>query len=287
MSFYLTAVLLGLGFAALALGIFLTMRIFNIPDITTDGSFTLGGAVTAVMLSNDADLPFVFVIVFLCGAAAGSLTAIIHTKLKVNALLAGILVMTALYSVNLSIMGRSNIPLMNTDKLFLSSDSISDQIMTLTVFAILLWLVLSWILRTDFGLAMRATGNNESMIRALGVNTDKIKIIGIALANGLIALSGFLVTQIQGYADINMGVGIVILGLGSVMIGEIIVRKARTISLHLLAAIAGSIIFRLILAFALSLGIDALYLKLVVSALVLLAISLPNIPLGKAIRRTV
>jgi putative tryptophan/tyrosine transport system permease protein len=286
MSFYLTAVLLGLGFASLGLGIFLTMRIFNIPDITTDGSFTLGGAVTAVMMTSDMSLPLIFVVVFLCGALAGSATGLIHTKLKVNALLAGILVMTALYSVNLGIMGRSNIPLMNAGGLL--QETLSSQITILLVFALLLWLVLSWLLKTDFGLTMRAAGNNESMIRALGVNTDKIKIIGIALANGLIALSGFLVTQIQGFADINMGAGIVILGLGSVMIGEIAVKGFRNagISMHLLAAIAGSIIFRLILAFALSLGIDALYLKLVVSALVLVAISIPNIPLGKALRRT-
>jgi putative ABC transport system permease protein len=287
MSFYLTAILLGLGFASLALGIFLTMRIFNIPDITTDGSFTLGGAVTAVMFSNNVSIPLVFVAVFLCGAAAGSITGLIHTKLKVNALLAGILVMTALYSVNLSIMGRSNIPLMNAASL--SQETMSGQLLTLMIFSVLLWLILSWLLKTDFGLTMRATGNSESMIRALGVNTDKIKIIGIALANGLIALSGFLITQVQGFADINMGVGIVILGLGSVMIGEIIARvfRSTSITLHLFCAIAGSIVFRLILAFALSLGIDAMYLKLLVSALVLLAISIPNIPLGKAIRRSV
>jgi putative tryptophan/tyrosine transport system permease protein len=287
MNFYLTAVLLGLGFASLALGIFLTMRIFNIPDITTDGSFTLGGAVTAVMMTSDTNMWGIFPVVFLCGALAGSVTGLIHTKLKVNALLAGILVMTALYSVNLSIMGRSNVPLMNATGLL--QQTLSSQIVILLVFALLLWLVLTWLLKTDFGLTIRATGNNESMIRALGVNTDKIKIIGIALANGLIALSGFLVTQVQGYADINMGVGIVILGLGSVMIGEIVAKGFRNagISLHLLAAIVGCIIFRLILAFALSLGIDAMYLKLVVSALVLLAISIPNIPMGKAIRRTV
>jgi putative ABC transport system permease protein len=287
MSFYLTAVLLGLGFAALALGIFLTMRIFNIPDITTDGSFTLGGAVTAVMLTNGQPTPFVFVVVFLSGAIAGCVTGLIHTRLKVNALLAGILVMTALYSVNLSIMGRSNIPLMNAGGL--QAAGLWQQVLMLSIMAALLWLVMSWLLKTDFGLTMRATGNNESMIRALGVNTDRVKITGIALANGLIALSGFLITQVQGFADINMGVGIVILGLGSVMIGEIIARLlgSSSVAVHLFCAIAGSIIFRLILAFALSLGIDALYLKLVVSVLVLAAISIPNIPLGKALRRTV
>ena len=283
MSFYLSAISLGLGFASLALGIFISMRIFNIPDITTDGSFTLGGAVTAILLSNHVALPFVIVIAFLSGAVAGSITGIIHTMLKVNALLAGILVMTALYSINLSIMGRSNIPLINLPTIFNSISFIHDdllqQLLVLASFSILLWILFTWILKTDFGLAMRATGNNEHMIRALGTNTDRMKIIGLALANGLTALSGFLITQIQGFADINMGIGIVILGLGSVMIGEIFLKLFRVnkISIHLLGVIIGSIVFRLILAFALSIGIDALYLKLVVAVFVLIVVSIPNL----------
>ena len=283
MNFYLSAILLGLGFASLALGIFISMRIFNIPDITTDGSFTLGGAVTSVLLANHTSLPLTLLIAFSCGAAAGAITGFIHTKLKVNALLAGILVMTALYSVNLSIMERSNIPLINVNTIFDSfsfiSDSTSRQLIVLVSFSLLLWLAVSWLLKTDFGLAMRATGNNENMIRSLGVNTDRMKITGLALANGLTALSGFLITQIQGFADINMGIGIVILGLGSVMIGEIILKAVRVnkITWHLLGVIGGSIIFRLILAFALSIGIDALYLKLVVALFVLVVVSIPNL----------
>ncbi len=283
MNFYLSAILLGLGFASLALGIFISMRIFNIPDITTDGSFTLGGAVTAILISEHTSLPLVLLVVFLCGALAGSITGIIHTKLKVNALLAGILVMTALYSVNLSIMGRSNIPLIDVNTIFnqvsFISDQTSQQLVVLVSFSILAWLIVSRLLKTDFGLAMRATGNNENMIRALGVNTDRMKIIGLALANGLIALSGFLITQIQSFADINMGIGIVILGLGSVMIGEIFLKLFRIhkIGWHLLGVILGSIVFRLILAFALSIGIDALYLKLVVAVFVLIVVSIPNL----------
>ena len=283
MNFYLSAILLGLGFASLALGIFITMRIFNIPDITTDGSFTLGGAVTAVLLSNHTAVPVVLPVVFICGAAAGSITGFIHTKLKVNALLAGILVMTALYSVNLSIMGRSNIPLLNVSTVFnlvpFIQDSTSQQVIVLSSFVVLLWGFVSWLLKTDFGLAMRATGNNENMIRSLGVNSDRMKMTGLALANGLIAVSGFLITQIQGFADINMGIGIVILGLGSVMIGEIFLHAIRltNITWHLLGVISGSIVFRLILAFSLSIGIDALYLKLVVAVFVLIVVSVPNL----------
>jgi putative ABC transport system permease protein len=281
--FYLTAILLGLGFASLALGIFISMRIFNIPDITTDGSFTLGGAVTAVMLVHHVSIPVIFISAFISGALAGAITGVIHTRLKVNALLAGILVMTALYSINLAVMGRSNIPLMDLSSVFsiagvLQNDQL-QQLLILFIFVLIIWQLISRLLKTDFGLAMRATGNNENMIRALGVNSNRMKIIGLGLANGLTALSGFLITQIQGFADINMGIGIVILGLGSVMIGEIFSKsfQIRSIGIQLLFVIAGSIVFRLLLAFALSIGIDALYLKLVVAIFVLLIVSIPNL----------
>jgi putative ABC transport system permease protein len=283
MGFYLTAVLLGLGFASLAIGIFISMRIFNIPDITTDGSFTLGGAVTAIMLVQHISLPVIFISVFLAGAAAGAITGMIHTRLKVNALLAGILVMTALYSINLSVMQRSNIPLMDVTSVFSSlsifQNELSQQFFVLIIFVVIIWQLISRLLKTDFGLAMRATGNNESMIRALGVNSNRMKIIGLGLANGLTALSGFLITQIQGFADINMGIGIVILGLGSVMIGEIFSKafKIQSIAMQLVFVIAGSIIFRLLLAFALSIGVDPVYLKLVVALFVLIVVSIPNL----------
>lgn len=282
MNFYLTAILLGLGFSSLAMGIFISMRIFNIPDITTDGSFTLGGSVTALMLSSNQPVLLVLVCAFFAGALAGTLTALIHTRLKVNALLSGILVMTALYSVNLAIMGRSNIPLIGTSSIFFLMNGLTEiqsQIIILLVFSGIIFWGLSLLLKTDFGLAMRATGNNETMIRALGVNTSRMKIAGLALANGLTAVSGFLIVQIQGFSDIGMGIGIVILGLGSVMIGEIFMRllKIQNITIHILGVLAGTIIFRLILAFALSIGIDALYLKLVVALFVLIVVSIPNL----------
>jgi len=287
MNFYLTAVLLGLGFASLALGIFISMRIFNIPDITTDGSFTFGGAITAILLVNHVSLPVIFLAAFFGGAATGAITGFIHTKLKVNALLSGILVMTALYSINLAVMQRSNIPLMEVSSVFSSfklfQNELTQQFFVLIIFVILIWQLISWMLKTDFGLAMRATGNNESMIRALGVNSNRMKIIGLGLANGLTALSGFLITQIQGFADINMGIGIVILGLGSVMIGEIFSKtfRIRSIAIQLAFVIAGSIVFRLLLAFALSIGIDAIYLKLVVALFVLTIVSIPNLKLSR------
>ena len=276
MSFYISAIILGLGFSLLALGIFLSLRVFNFPDITTDGSFTLGGAVTAIMLISGFHPLAAFVSAMLAGAVAGMCTGIIHAKLKVNPLLAGILMMTALYSVNLAVMGRSNIPLVEQKKIFEIANM--NQFSTMLLFTIVFWILLSLLLKTDFGLAMRATGNNEQMIRALGVNTDRMKITGLAVSNSLTALSGYLIVQYQGFADINMGIGIVILGLGSVMIGEIFTRYSVTnIFIRLAAIIAGSILFRLVLAAALGSGVDAGYLKLVVSLIVLAVVGIPNL----------
>ncbi|MBS1531714.1 MAG: ABC transporter permease, partial [Bacteroidetes bacterium] len=227
MDYYLSALLQGLCFSAIALGIFISMKIFNIPDITTDGSYTLGGAVTAKLLMMHQSVFVVLPIVAAAGALAGTCTGLIHTKLKINALLAGILVMLALRSINLILMGRSNIPLINTSSLFtiinLSSNPNQNTLFVIVVFVVLITLLIGYLLKTDFGIAMRATGNSESMIRALGVNTDRMKIIGLALANSLTALSGFLITQFQGFADINMGIGIVIVGLGSVIIAETLI----------------------------------------------------------------
>jgi putative tryptophan/tyrosine transport system permease protein len=283
MDFYLAAILQGLCFSSLAVGIFISMKIFNIPDITTDGSFTLGGATTAVLLSNGFSSMVTLPIVVLTGAAAGAITGFIHTRLKINPLLAGILVMTALYSVNLSLMGRSNIPLLSLPTLYSVLNVFNDLnlniLIALLIFVTLLVLIMGSLLKTDFGIAMRATGNSESMIRALGVNTNRMKIIGLALANALTATSGYLITQFQGFADINMGIGIVIVGLGSVIIAETIVLwlKITSVWANLLLVIAGAIIFQLVLAFSLSLGIDANLLKLVTAVFVLLIVSLPRL----------
>lgn len=280
MDFYTTAILQGLGFVALGLGIFLTLRIFNIPDITTDGSYTLGAAVTAIMLVNNFHPVITLLVAMSAGAIAGIITGIIHTKLKVHALLAGILVMTALYSVNLSIMGRSNIPLIQVQNIFsavsISGFEIRNQIFVFCASVIFLFVLITWLLKTDFGIAMRATGNSESMVRAMGVNTQRMKITGLAIANGLTALSGFLITQYQGFADINMGIGIVISGLGAVIIGESLVKifKTNKIFVQILGVIAGTILFRLILAAALSSGLNPNYLKLITAAIVLLVVGI-------------
>ncbi len=283
MDFYLGAFLQGLCLTAMAFGIFISMKIFNIPDITTDGSYTLGGAVTGVLLASGMTGYLVLPIVMISGALAGAVTGLIHTRLKINALLAGILVMTALYSVNLSVMGRSNIPLLQVSSLFnsieLASTRDGNVLIVLTVFIGALFLLLGYILKTDFGLAMRATGNSESMIRALGVNTDAMKITGLAIANALVAVSGYLITQFQGFVDINMGIGIVIVGLGSVIIGESLVHmlKIGTVWGILVMMFVGAVVFQLVLAVSLNMGIHPNMLKLVTAVFVLLIVGVPRL----------
>lgn len=281
MNFYLTALLLGLSLTSLGLGLYISMRIFSLPDITTDGSYTLGAAITGVLLSHHFPFALALVITLLSGALAGILTGIIHTRLKVNALLSGILVMTALYSINLLIMGKSNIPLVSVSSIFSPVQTfVSAEIYQLLILLLVVTLVcgsLFWLLKTDFGIAMRASGNNEIMVQAQGINASRMKVIGLGISNTLVALSGFLVAQLQGFADINMGIGIVILGLGAVMIGETIVQflGKKSILSSILAVVAGSIVFRLILAFTLSLGVNPNLLKLITSLIVLLFVAAP------------
>jgi len=285
MDFLLTAIIQGLCFSAIALGIYISMKIFNIPDITTDGSYTLGGVVTAVTLNHHWPVLLALPVVIIAGAIAGALTGLIHTKLKINALLAGILVMTALYSVNLVIMGRSNLPIDIDHTLFtlvkLVTDANQNTLIVLVIFVVLITLMIGYLLKTDFGIAMRATGNSESMIKALGVNTDRMKIIGLAIANALTATSGYLITQFQGFADISMGIGIVIVGLGSVIIGETLINwfNVTSVWLSLTLVLFGAVLFQLVLALTLSLGVDANLLKLVTAVFVLLIVSLPRLKL--------
>jgi putative ABC transport system permease protein len=288
MNFYLTALLQGLCFSGIALGIYISMKIFNIPDITTDGSYTLGGGFTGILLLHNQPSYIILPAVILAGAIAGALTGIIHTKLKINALLAGILVMTALYSINLTLMGRSNLPLNALPTIFslvnLVTNSNQNTLFILLFFVVIITLLIGYLLKTDFGIAMRATGNSETMIRALGVNTDRMKITGLAIANALTAVSGYLMTQYQGFADISMGIGIVIIGLGSVIIAEAFINwfKITSIWISLLLVISGAIIFQFVLAFTLSIGIDATLLKLVTAVFVLLIVSLPRLSFNRS-----
>lgn len=271
MEVIIPAIIQGLCYAAMAFGIYLTLRIFNIPDITTDGSYTLGGAVTAILISNDLPPAAVLPIVLVAGALAGIATGIIHTQLKLHPLLAGILVMTSLYSINLFIMGTPNIPLINEANIF--NENMSYNMLLALVFSIVLLLLLCWLLKTDFGIAMRATGSNELMVKAMGINTNFMKVAGLAIANALTALSGYMMVQYQGFADINMGIGIVIAGLAAVILGEsfAVFFKSTSILSSLITVLLGSVLFRLLLAFALLAGVPPQMLKLLTAILVLLA----------------
>lgn len=282
-QFYLTALQLSLCLGPMAMGIFITMKVFNIPDITTDGSYTLGATVTAILLTHHWSVLAALPICMLAGSLAGICTGLIHTKLRIDALLAGILVMTGLYSINLIILGRSNVPLINIAGIFsffsVFSNDIYNQLFVALVIIIILILLLVYLLKTDFGIAMRATGNNQLMTKSLGINNDMIKIIGLAMANGLTALSGFLVAQYQGFADINMGIGIVITGLGSVLIADALRlwMNVTNIGAQILLVIAGSFLFQLVLAFTLAMGIDPNFLKLITALFVLLIVALPRV----------
>jgi putative ABC transport system permease protein len=283
MEFYLTALILGLCLSSMSLGIFISMRIFRIPDITTDGSYTLGAVLTAVLLSAHWTAAAIVPMVLLSGAIAGIFTGVIHTRLKIDALLAGILVMTGLYSVNLEILGRSNVPLPDVNTIFsvlhIFAAPVYNDVTTGLVFIAVVILIVGYILLTDFGIAMRATGNSASMTRALGINNNKMKVIGLAIANSLTALSGYLVSQFQNFTDINMGIGIVITGLGSVLIGETLIKwwNIRSLMWQLVAVLCGSILFQLVLALTLSIGIDPNLLKLVTASFVLLIVAIPRL----------
>jgi len=282
MSFLLAAIVLGLALCCMGWGIFLSLRIFNIPDITTDGSFTLGAALAAVHLSSGGHWSGALVLAFTGGALAGMLTGFIHTRLKVNALLSGILVMTAAWSFNLSWMGRSNIPLLRTSNYFnMFGNSVSDTVLALLAIVPLLgvlFFVLWYLLRSDVGLALRATGDAPLMAESMGVPVNSMKIAGLSLANALTATSGALVAQYQNFADINMGIGIVIFGLGAVMIGESLVSLSRNSSLwlRLVGVVAGCLIFRGVIALSLATGLDPNWLKALTAAVVLVFVSLPS-----------
>jgi len=263
---------LGLFYAIMALGVYITFRILDFPDLTVDGSFTTGGAIAAVMISHGSSPLLATLCAFIGGMLAGACTGLLHTKAKINSLLAGILMMIALYSINLRIMGKANIPLLGVDTLITNISVLS--VMPFVVIA--LKLAMDWFLHTDLGLALRATGDNKRMIRSFGVNTDNTIIVGVSLSNGMVALSGALIAQYSAFAEITMGVGMIVIGLASVIIGEAIF-GARTVIRATLSVILGAIVYRLVVALALRVGLEATDMKLMTALIVIVALSLPMI----------
>jgi putative ABC transport system permease protein len=298
MTLLIGALTIGAILSLLALGVFVSFRVFDFPDITADGSITLGAAVTATLLVQGVD-PFVATLAGCgCGAMAGMATGLIHTRFGINKLLSGILMMTALYSVNLHIMGRSNVPLLSGVSLATMAEQIgktvfggSSSIYLLgwevqtrdvsiligaSAAAVVVGTLLYVFFRTNLGTAMQAAGENPQMIRALGVNVENMVVLGLMLANGLVALAGALLAQYQGFADVQMGIGMVVWGLASVIMGEALV-GTRHIGFVITGAVMGSILFRLLVALALRGGLDPNDLKLVTALFVFLALVAPKL----------
>ncbi|MDH4291347.1 MAG: ABC transporter permease, partial [Dehalococcoidia bacterium] len=279
----------GLVYGFLALGVYLTFRVLAFPDLTVDGSFVLGAAVVAVLIIDGVN-PFLATLAALgAGLCAGLVTSLLNTKLRIPALLASILVMVALYSINLRIMGRPNLPLLREVTIFSLASQLPGletrlvyQLVGAAVLAVIVFLILNWFLRTEIGLALRATGDNEQMVRGAGVDTDKTTILGVSTANGLVALSGGVVAQAQGFVDVNMGIGMIIMGLAAVIIGEALFRP-KGVARLLLAVLAGTFVYRLVISVALRLGMAPGDLKLITAALVIIALAVPY--LQKKIRR--
>ena len=291
MTFYaaLGAIEIGFAYGIMVLGVYITFRILDFPDLTVDGSLPLGAAVSAVAISHGVNPYLSLLFAIMAGFLAGMVTAILNTKLKILHLLASILTMIALYSINIRIMSGPNITLLGADTVFdsvirLGVPSYLAGTAIFAALAIFVLVAIIWFLTTELGQVMLATGDNPQMIRSLGVNTDRIVILGVGISNGLVALSGALVAQNQGAADVGMGIGTIVAGLASVIIGETVF-GCNTIARAFIAALLGSIVYRLAIALALGLHIGDFSfnpsdLNLITAVLVIVALTVPTIKKG-------
>ncbi|MCO1604413.1 ABC transporter permease [Desulfosporosinus nitroreducens] len=271
----------GLMYAIMVLGVYLTFRILDYADLSVDGSFTLGAATATSLIVGGTDPWIATGMAFIAGTLAGLFTGILHTKFKITPLLSGILTMTALYSINLRVMGRANISLLGSRTVFSDFAKLPFMeeygVLVLSLGSVLLiGAVIYLFLQTELGLALRATGDNELMIRSLGVNTDLMKILGLGLSNGLVAFAGSYVAQKLEFADASMGIGMIIAGLASVIIGEVLVGTS-SIGRAILAVICGAVLYRAIIAVVLQLGLEATDLKLITSFIVIIALVSPTL----------
>ena len=284
MTQILGACQMGFVYGLLALGVYITFRILNTPDLTADGSFTLGMSVCAMV--SGATMQFLCLLAaFLCGLVAGAITGLLQTKAGIHPILAGILTMSGLYSVNMFVMGGSpNVNLTTTlfkqaHKLIDGIDRTGKNVVTLIiagVFTLAVTAVLIWLFKTHIGLCIRATGNNAEMVKASSINAGRMKVLALSLANGLVALSGAMNAQMQGFADVNGGTGMVVVGIASVIIGELFTGR-RGVTVGLISALIGSIVYRLIYAMAINYtALPAYALKLVSALIVVLALAIPT-----------
>lgn len=278
----LSTVSQGLLWAIMALGVFLTVRVLDIADLSVEGTFPLGAAVAATLIDAGHSVWFAMLIALIAGCIGGTVTALLTTKLKIPALLSGILTMIGLYSVNLMIMGKANVPLLRAETVFTLTENlfgVSSVVATLIVglvATVIVGEIMYWFFGTVLGTAIRATGCNPQMARAQGINTNVMVILGLLISNGLVALSGALVAQSNGFADVGMGTGTIVIGLASVIIGEVLF-GTRSFKNWLISVVLGSVVYRAVIAIVLELGMPPNDLKLFTAVLVAIALSLPLI----------
>jgi len=277
------AVSQGVLWGLMTLGVYLTFRILNVADMTVDGSFAAGGAVSAILITKGMDPTLTLLFVFVVGTICGLITGFMNTKLKINILLASILTQIALYSINIRIMGRANTPLLGCDTMMSKLRNLTNGKITTTTSSLFIGLIvivviialMYWFFGTEYGSAIRATGSNEHMVRAMGINTDTTKIVGLMVSNGMVAMSGALVAQSQGYADVGMGTGTIVVGLASIIIGEVIFGARFGMWWTLISVVFGSIIYRIVIAIVLQLGLKSTDLKLLTALIVAISLSVP------------
>lgn len=278
----LSTVSQGLLWAIMALGVFLTFRVLDIADLSVEGTFPLGAAVAATLIDAGHSVWFAMLIALIAGCIGGTVTALLTTKLKIPALLSGILTRIGLYSVNLMIMGKANVPLLRAETVFTLTENlfgVSSVVATLIVglvATVIVGAIMYWFFGTVLGTAIRATGCNPQMARAQGINTNVMVILGLLISNGLVALSGALVAQSNGFADVGMGTGTIVIGLASVIIGEVLF-GTRSFKNWLISVVLGSVVYRAVIAIVLELGMPPNDLKLFTAVLVAIALSLPLI----------
>lgn len=272
----------GLLWGILALGVYLTYRVLDIADLTVEGSYPLGAAVGVSFIAGGGSPALAVVLAFIAGSVAGIVTGLLHTKLKIPALLAGILTMIGLYSINIRVMGdKSNVSILRMDTIYTFFENFglnkNESILICGfIFVIVLIGFLYWFFGTEIGAAIRATGCNKQMIRAQGVDTDITIILGLLISNGMVAMAGALIGQSQGFADVGMGTGTIVIGLASVIIGEVLF-GTRNFMNWLLAVVGGSIVYRVVIAFVLKMGMNQNDMKLLTAIIVVIALAMPLI----------
>ena len=276
----------GIIWGIMGVGVFITFKVLDYADLTVDSSLCTGGAVSAVLIGAGMHPVLTLLFALLAGMLAGAVTGLLHTKLQIPAILSGILTQLALYSVNLRIMGRANVSLLGQPTM-ITLLNIPHAILIGAIVAVVVIGVLYWFFGTEIGCAVRATGDNERMARALGVNTDTMKVLGLTISNGMVGLAGALLAQYQGYADVQPGRGAIVIGLASVIIGEVLIGKRANFAVRMGSIIVGSIVYYIIISFVLQLGLSTTDLKLFSALVVAIALAIPSIRQRLANRRAV